>query len=72
MAVDSRIELRLQSLEDHLKIENPVLDGIVGSFRALDRITRRIGFFTPDQSHTYRMTWWPLMKPSVFPMPGRD
>jgi hypothetical protein len=61
MAADSRIELRLQSLEDHLKIENPVLNGIVGSFRTLDRITRRIGFFHKDQSHTYRMTWWPLI-----------
>ena len=61
MSADNRVERRLQSLEAHLKQENPVLDGIIGQFRHLDQIARRLGYLDKDQSHTYHMPWWPLI-----------
>ena len=61
MSVDKRTEERLRSLQDHLRKEIPLLDGIIADFRTLDRITRRIGFFDKEQSYTYRMPWWPLV-----------
>ena len=61
MSADNRVERRLQSLEAHLKQENPILDGVIDRFRHLDRIARRLGYFDKDQSHTYHMPWWPLI-----------
>lgn len=48
-------------LEDHLRNENPMLAEVVQSYRQLDEITRRLGFFEPDESHTRRIPWWPLI-----------
>jgi hypothetical protein len=61
MFKESQISKRLHSLEQHLKQENPVLLDVVGSFRELDRISRRIGFFHRDESHAIRTPWWPLI-----------
>lgn len=57
----SQITLRLQNLEQHLQQENPVLSNAVGSFRELDRISRRLGFFDREESHATRTAWWPLI-----------
>jgi hypothetical protein len=61
MSAEKRTEGRLRSLQEHLRKEIPLLDGIVADFRTLDRITRRIGYFDKEQSYTYRMPWWPLI-----------
>ena len=61
MSADNRTDARLRSLQEHLRKEIPLLDGIVADFRTLDRITRRIGYFDKEQSSTYRMPWWPLI-----------
>jgi hypothetical protein len=61
MFKDRQIELRLRNLEHHLKNENPVLSEVVGSFRELDWVSRRIGFFSREESHAIRTPWWPLI-----------
>ena len=61
MFKDRQIELRLRNLEHHLKNENPVLSEVVGSFRELDWVSRRIGFFSQEESHAVRTPWWPLI-----------
>lgn len=61
MSADKQTEERLRSLQEHLHKEIPLLDGIIADFKTLDRITRRVGFFDKEQSHTFRMPWWPLI-----------
>jgi hypothetical protein len=50
-----------QSLENHLRSENPLLADVVKSFRQLDRVTQQLGFFNREESHTSRIPWWPLI-----------
>ena len=61
MRADPVIEKRLQSLESHLKHENPVLLSAVKSFRELDRVAYRMGLLERTQSYATRIPWWPLV-----------
>jgi hypothetical protein len=61
MAAEQRISHRLRDLKRHLKHENPILEDVVESFRELDRISRRLGFLTREDSHAIRTSWWPLI-----------
>ena len=61
MAVPAELETRLESLENHLRTENPVLLSAVQSFRKLDTISRRLGFLGDHESHATRIPWWPLV-----------
>ena len=60
-AAPSELEARLESLEAHLRTENPVLLDAVRSFRKLDVVSRRLGFLGPEESHATRIPWWPLV-----------
>jgi len=60
-APDPVIEQRLQSLERHLKDENPILIEVVSSFRKLDRIAYRLGLLQRHQSYATMIPWWPLI-----------
>jgi hypothetical protein len=61
MATEQRITQRLRDLKRRLKQENPILENVVDSFRELDRISRRLGFFDREESHANRTSWWPLI-----------
>jgi hypothetical protein len=61
MVTEQRVSLRLRDLKRHLKQENPILENVVDSFRELDRISRRLGFFEREESHATRTSWWPLI-----------
>jgi hypothetical protein len=61
MAREGKIRQRLRKLEKHLKQENPILSDVVKSFRELDRISRRLGFFHKEESHATQTPWWPLI-----------
>lgn len=61
MTADNTSRRRLRSLEKHLKTENPVLTDVVTSFRQLDQVSRQLGFFDREESHTGRIPWWPLI-----------
>lgn len=50
-----------QSLESHLKNENPLLADVVKSFRRLDKVTQQLGYFNREESHTSSIPWWPLI-----------
>lgn len=52
---------RLQSLETHLKQENPVLLSAVNSFRELDRVAYRMGLLPRNSSYATQIPWWPLI-----------
>ncbi len=60
-APKSLIEQRLQSLERHLKDENPILIEVVASFKKLDKIAYRLGYLNRDQSFATMIPWWPLI-----------
>jgi hypothetical protein len=55
------LEKRLQSLEAHLQLENPILLQAVSSFRKLDKVSHRLGFLDPEESYATRVPWWPLI-----------
>jgi GTPase SAR1 family protein len=55
------IRLRLKTLEDHLRHENPVLVGAVQSFRVLDSVAHRMGLMPRDCSFATQIPWWPLI-----------
>jgi hypothetical protein len=61
MAKDSQIKKRLTHLKERLKQENPILSQVVDSFKDLDYISRRLGFFHSEESHATRTSWWPLI-----------
>ena len=61
MAQPTQLEKRLASLEAHLAQENPVLLRAVKSFRDLDTVARRLGFFNQEESYATRVPWWPLI-----------
>jgi GTPase SAR1 family protein len=58
---ESHINQRLRNLKKRLKEENPVLSNVVDSFRELDQISRRLGYFDKEESHATRTSWWPLI-----------
>ncbi|MBF0126711.1 MAG: dynamin family protein [Magnetococcales bacterium] len=60
-SANSQIDRRLNSLEKHLKQENPVLLQVVQSFRELDRVAYRMGLISRDDSFATRVPWWPLI-----------
>jgi len=61
MAQPTQLEKRLASLEAHLAQENPILLRAVKSFRDLDTVARRLGFFNREESYATRVPWWPLI-----------
>jgi GTPase SAR1 family protein len=52
---------RVKRLEEHLRLENPVLAGAVQSFQRLDRIARRLGLQDADDSFAVQVSWWPVI-----------
>ncbi len=55
------IRQRLNSLEGHLKEENPVLVSVVGSFRKLDKAGYAMGLLDKNDSFATQISWWPLI-----------
>lgn len=58
---DPVITNRLQSLETHLRQENPVLLSAVNSFRELDKVAYRMGLLPRSGSYAMQIPWWPLV-----------
>ncbi len=58
---DPVITNRLQSLETHLRQENPVLLSAVNSFRELDKVAYRMGLLPHSGSFAMQIPWWPLV-----------
>lgn len=54
-------EERIKRLESHLKRENPVLAGCVKSFQRLDKVARKLGLQTPEESYAIQVSWWPVI-----------
>ena len=52
---------RNESLEAHLKRENPLLLEPLAEFRRLDRIAAKMHLLAPDASFTRRVPWWPVI-----------
>ena len=52
---------RVNRLEKHLKVENPVLAQVVASFRKLDRIERKLGLMDDEHSLATQVSWWPVI-----------
>lgn len=49
------------SLESHLKRENPLLLEPLVEFRRLDRLAHRMHLLSPGESFTRRVPWWPVI-----------
>ena len=61
----AQTDTRGDSLEAHLQQEmqqeSPVLLAVVRSFRELDQLARRLGFFSHSESYTRNVPWWPII-----------
>lgn len=55
------LKSRLQSLQDNLATENPILIHAVDSFKELDRVGYRLGLLNTNQSFATTISWWPLI-----------
>ncbi len=55
------LKRRMQTLEAHLKQENPVLLSAVQSFRKLDKVAHGLGLLNEGQSYAMLIPWWPLI-----------
>jgi GTPase SAR1 family protein len=55
------IDSRLDSLEGHLKRENPALLEVVRSYRELDKAAYALGILSRNDSLATRVPWWPLI-----------
>lgn len=58
---DNTIRKRLESLEENLKEENPVLVSAVDGFRRLSRIGYATGLLSTSESYATQIPWWPLV-----------
>ena len=54
-------QTRTDSLEAHLKRENPLLLEPLAEFRRLDAIARRMGLLARHESFTRSVPWWPVI-----------
>jgi len=55
------LESRLQSLQQHLQEENPILLEAIEGFQELDKVAYRMGLLTKDESYATQTPWWPLI-----------
>ena len=58
---EKSIQNRFDSLQQHLKLENPVLLDALDGFRKLDDIGYRTALLLPDESYSTQIPWWPLI-----------
>ncbi|MDH5784390.1 MAG: dynamin family protein [Chromatiales bacterium] len=58
---DPVIVNRLQSLESHLRQENPILLNAVQSYREVDKVAYRMGLLPRSNSYAMMIPWWPLI-----------
>ncbi len=57
-----RVRKQLELLSERLAEENPILEGVVDPFRALDRIGYAAGLLDPeDDSYAFTISWWPMI-----------
>jgi GTPase SAR1 family protein len=61
MTPDKRMDQRLNLLQEHLKRENPTMVDVVGKYRELDVVAKKIGLLAPGESYATRISWWPLI-----------
>jgi hypothetical protein len=59
--IEQSLQERLASLEEHLRLENPVLVEAVQLYRELDQVAYRMGLLPRDESFALRIAWWPLI-----------
>ena len=57
-----RLEAALEThIQNELEEEGPVFLAVVAGLRELDRVARRLGFFSPTESYTRQVPWWPII-----------
>jgi len=61
MTPAKRMQSRLERLQEHLERENPVLVSVVGRYRQLDNIAKKMGLLGDDESYATQISWWPLV-----------
>jgi GTPase SAR1 family protein len=58
----NRVTQQLALLSTRLSDENPALEGVVDSFRGLDRIGYAAGLIDPEEaSYAFTISWWPMI-----------
>ncbi len=55
------LKSRLDSLQENLATENPVLIEAVDAFKRLDKVAYKLGLLTNEESFATTISWWPLI-----------
>lgn len=58
---DKSIVNRFNSLQQHLKLENPILLDAIDGFKKLDDIGYTTGLLASNESYSTQIPWWPLV-----------
>lgn len=61
MTPQQRMQQRLESLQQHLANENPVLVEVVDRYKKLDSIAQKMGLLKAGESYATQISWWPLI-----------
>ncbi len=61
MPTSKRLRRHLNALKEHLRNEHPGLVPLLPHFRELDRVLRRLGLMSSDESVAGRISWWPVI-----------
>ena len=56
-----RMRKRLESLQQHLTDENPILVEVVDRYKKLDSIAHSMGLLKLGESYATQISWWPLI-----------
>lgn len=58
---DKSIVNRFNSLQQHLKLENPILLDAIDGFKQLDEVGYSTGLLATNESYATQIPWWPLI-----------
>jgi hypothetical protein len=61
LSINKNMKQYMWQLEKHLRNENPLLMKTAREFQSLDKIGRKLGLITKDQSYATQIPWWPLI-----------
>jgi hypothetical protein len=52
---------RYARLKEYLSAENPVLLDVIDKYKALDKVSRKLGLLSAEQTYTSTISWWPMI-----------
>ncbi len=52
---------RYARLKEYLSAENPVLLDVIDKYKTLDKVSRKLGLLSNEETYTSTISWWPMI-----------